>query len=708
MAARAAVRDVGRVLDVDYDKTDKIAKAIHGGMIAEALEESNDLAQMYQEDEEVEEILDYAARLEGLPRHASTHAAGVVITKEELTEYTPLYQNGGEVTTQYAMDDLEDLGLLKMDFLGLRNLTVIDKTLDLIGETKQVDLELDEIGFGDEEVFELLSSGYTLGVFQLESDGIRRLITKLEPEELEDIIALLALYRPGPLGSGMVDDYIARRHGEEEIEYPHPDLKEILEPTYGVILYQEQIMQLVQEIAGFSLGQADILRRGIGKKKEKIMKEQRKKFIEGTIENGYTRELAEELFELIEYFGGYGFNKAHSAAYAYISYYTAYLKSHYPVEFMAALLSSQMGNSDKVADYINEARRMGIEVLGPDVNQSRVEFRVEGEKIRFGLEAVKNVGEKAIEEIISTREEERFSDLRDFCERVDLGQVNQRVVESLIKAGAFSSFTAYRSQLLEVLEEVFSQAQSSQRKRGKGQTSFADLVEDDEQFGAQEIELPNIDEFKEQKLLSLEKEMLGLYFSGHPLDSSLEQIKEERTTAIEDLTKNTNQVIVGGIIISCREITTKNHREMAFLSLEDESDEIEVIAFPDTYAETKDLIAEDNLILVKGRSNEEGKIIAKQVVDLKEDETVVQKQEESAQKVSEKDDKIHLQLSDFNLESLKHLQRILGDYSGTTPVYLHLVIKGHRISIRLDEKYNLDPNSELKEKLEELDCQYSF
>ena len=264
MAARAAVRDVGRVLDVDYDKTDKIAKSIPGGTIAEALEESDELKEMYQQDDEVQEVLDYSARLEGLPRHASTHAAGVVITKEELTEYTPLYQNGGEVTTQYAMDDLENLGLLKMDFLGLRNLTVIDKTLDLVAETQQVDLEVDEIEFQDEEVFELLSSGHTLGVFQLESDGIRRLITKLQPEELEDVIALLALYRPGPLGSGMVDDYIARRHGEQEIEYPHPDLKEILEPTYGVILYQEQIMQLVQEIAGYSLGQADILRRAIG------------------------------------------------------------------------------------------------------------------------------------------------------------------------------------------------------------------------------------------------------------------------------------------------------------------------------------------------------------------------------------------------------------------------------------------------------------
>ncbi|MGM0370099.1 MAG: DNA polymerase III subunit alpha, partial [Bacillota bacterium] len=284
MAARAAVRDVGRVLDIDYDKTDKVAKAIPGGTITEALEESDDLAKMYQQDKEVEELLDYSVRLEGLPRHASTHAAGVVITKEELTEYTPLYQNGGEVTTQYPMGDLESLGLLKMDFLGLRNLTVIDKTLDLVEETKDLNLELDEIPFDDRAVFELLSSGHSLGVFQLESDGIRRLITKLKPEELEDVIALLALYRPGPLGSGMVDDYIARRHGKQEVEYPHPDLKEILEPTYGVILYQEQVMQIVQEIAGYSLGEADILRRIMGKKKAELMEKHRQIFIEGNEE----------------------------------------------------------------------------------------------------------------------------------------------------------------------------------------------------------------------------------------------------------------------------------------------------------------------------------------------------------------------------------------------------------------------------------------
>jgi DNA polymerase-3 subunit alpha len=715
MAARAAVRDVGRVLDIDYDKTDKVAKAIPGGTITEALEESDDLAKMYQQDKEVEELLDYSVRLEGLPRHASTHAAGVVITEEELTEYTPLYQNGGEVTTQYPMGDLESLGLLKMDFLGLRNLTVIDKTLDLVEETKDLNLDLDEIPFDDRAVFELLSSGHSLGVFQLESDGIRRLMTKLKPEELEDVIALLALYRPGPLGSGMVDDYIARRHGEQEVEYPHPDLKEILEPTYGVILYQEQVMQIVQEIAGYSLGEADILRRIMGKKKAKLMEKHRQIFIEGNEEipgaanNGYSRELGEELFELIEHFSGYGFNKAHSAAYAYVSYYTAYLKAHHPVEFMAALLSTQMGNSDKVADYINEARRMGITVLGPDVNHSRVQFTVEDGQIRFGLEAVKNVGQKAIEEIIASRVNEPFTDLRDFCQRVDVGQVNQRVVESLIKAGAFSSFSAHRSQLLEILPQLFSQVQSSQRKRGKGQTSFADLVDDEEEFGSEKIELPAIDEFSQQKLLGLEKEILGLYFSGHPLDNALEDIKNNRTVTIADLSTNQSDVIVGGIIVSSKEIITKNHREMAFLTIEDETDEIEVIVFPDVYSEAKEIISGDNVVLVEGRVDDEAKLIAAKVQDVHSmsGEKSKDKQLDSTVKQN-KSEVIHLQVEEATPDKLKVLKRDLRNHSGARRVYLHLIIKDRRVSIKLAEDYNLAESSHLKKILDELGVKYSF
>ncbi|MGM0501696.1 MAG: OB-fold nucleic acid binding domain-containing protein, partial [Bacillota bacterium] len=391
-------------------------------------------------------------------------------------------------------------------------------------------------------------------------------------------------------------------------------------------------------------------------------------------------------------------------------YYTAYLKEHYPVEFMAALLSSQMGNSDKVADYINEARRMGIEVLGPDVNSSRVQFTVEDGKIRFGLEAVKNVGQKAIEEIITTRENELFSDLQDFCDRVDVGQVNQRVVESLIKAGAFSDFSAYRSQLLEVLPTVFSQAQSSQRKRGKGQTSFADFLDDQEEFMSKKVKLPPIDEFSTPQLLSLEKEMLGLYFSGHPLDNALAEIKANRTTAIEELSANTSNVIVGGIIVSCKEIITKNQREMAFLSIEDETAEIEGIIFPDIYQESASLIKEDNVVLIKGKVNEEQKLIAAEVVDA-EAGLSEQNNKKKSDKIEEKTSKqsvIHLQLKDGNQEQLNSLKDLLTEHPGDNRVYLHLIIKGQRVSIKLDQNYNLAKADELKEKLDQLGVKYSF
>ena len=395
-----------------------------------------------------------------------------------------------------------------------------------------------------------------------------------------------------------------------------------------------------------------------------------------------------------------------------MSYYTAYLKEYYPVEFMAALLSSQMGNSDKVADYINEARRMGIEVLGPNVNHSRVQFTVEDGQIRFGLEAVKNVGQKAIEEIIASRREEPFSDLRDFCDRVDVGKVNQRVVESLIKAGAFSDFAAHRSQLLEVLPQIFSQAQSSQRKRGKGQTSFADFLEDEDQFMSSKVKLPDIGEFSPQKLLSLEKEMLGLYFSGHPLDNALEKIKSKRTTTINELTANTQDVVVGGIIISCKEIITKNQREMAFLSLEDESAEVEAIVFPDVYSEAKDLIAEDEVVLIKGKINEEAKLIANQVSDLSPDSVSNKNQsKDTKSQVSTKAKQqqvIHLQVEEATSEKLKSLKEILTDYSGENRVYLHLIIEGQRVSLKLDQNYNLAKSNELKEKLDQLDIKYSF
>jgi DNA polymerase-3 subunit alpha len=710
MAAKGAIRDVSRALGVSYDKGDKVAKAIPNSLgitIDKALNESEELRNLYHKDYQVKEVIDYSKKIEGLTRHASTHAAGVIITKDDITNYTPLYQSKGEVTTQYPMGDLEALGLLKMDFLGLRTLTVINKTLALIKETQGVELELSEIPFDDKRVFKMLSTGDSLGIFQLESDGMRRLIAKLEPEEIEDIIALLALYRPGPLGSGMVDDYIARRHGREEIEYPHEDLREILEPTYGVILYQEQVMQIAQKIAGYSLGEADLLRRAMGKKKPEEMKKHYEIFIngnetvEGAINRGYSQELAEELFELIEYFSGYGFNKAHSTAYAYISYQTAYFKTHYPVEFMAALMSSVIGNSDKIAEYISELEAMGIDILPPDVNYSRIDFTVEGGKIRFGLAGIKNVGSKAIEAIIEAREEKRFEDLKDFCERVNLSRVNHRVIESLIKAGAFDSLDLYRSQLLEILEDVFTQAQQVQKQKSNGQTSFLDIFNEDE-FMDDRIDIPKIDEFDSRRLLALEKEMLGFYLTGHPIKDYLPKIKAKRTLDSRKSGKFKEKVILGGLITANREILTRNHKKMSFMTLEDEFGEIEVIVFPNVYENYQEYILEDDVILVEGKLNEEGKIIASRLADIEEDFL------QENQNNSTKKEVLHIQLETLDEDILEKLKDILSRHKGDSKVYLHLLIEGKRVIVKLSSVYKAKINQRLEKDLGQLEVRYSI
>ncbi len=710
MAAKGATRDIARVLGASYDKGDKIAKAIPNSLgitLDKALEESSALQQLYQQDLQSKEIIDYSRQIEGLPRHASTHAAGVIITKEEITNYTPLYMSKGEVTTQYPMADLEALGLLKMDFLGLRTLTVIDKSLKLIKENQGVEIDLKQLSFNAPKVFEMLSSGDSLGVFQLESGGMRRLIQKLKPEEIEDVIALLALYRPGPLGSGMVDDFIARRHGEEEISYPHQDLEEILQPTYGVILYQEQVMQIAQQIAGYSLGEADILRRAMGKKKVEVMKKHRDIFVKGSenitgaINNGYSQELAEELFELIEYFSGYGFNKAHSTAYAYVSYQTAYLKAHYPLEFMAALISSIIGNSDKVGEYINELDRMGIELLVPDINYSQTIFTVENDNIRFGLAGIKNVGAKAITAIVEARKNEKFKELNDFCEKVDLTKVNQRVIESLIKAGAFDSLGYHRSQLLQVLPQVYTQAQQVQKQKSNGQTSFFDILEDD-QFIATKIEMPEINEFDSKRLLSLEKDILGFYLTGHPLEDALDQIKSLRDVNTSDLEANREKIILGGLITANREIVTKNNRQMTFLTIEDEISEAEVIVFPNIYDKYQEYILEDQIVIISGKVNQEGKLIASKIIDLDN------YQQKSSENKSIVEKNVHLQLIHTDEELLAKLKDILLTFQGNNRVYLHLIIKSNRIIIKLNDDYNVVMNDQLKIKLRDLEIDYAI
>ncbi|HNR65961.1 MAG TPA: DNA polymerase III subunit alpha, partial [Atribacterota bacterium] len=475
MAARAVIRDVGRALGIPYGQVDKIAKLIPFEpkmTIEKALQIEPELKNRMENDAIIKKMIEISSKLEGLSRHASTHAAGVVLSRESLTDFVPLQLTSeGEISTQYVAEDLESLGLLKMDFLGLRTLSVINNTIKIIKKTRDVTIDIDRIPLDDEQVYQLLARGECCGLFQLESSGMTDLVKRMEPKNIEDITALLALFRPGPLGSGMIDDFINRKKGKVEIQYLHPKLEPILKDTYGVIVYQEQVMQIASQLAGYSLGQADILRKAMGKKIKEVMDKQQKQFIEGALKNGIDKKTADDIYDLIAYFAGYGFNKSHSVSYAFLSYQTAYLKAHYPVEYMAALLTSIMQFTDKVVKYIKECQNMGLKILPPDINESLIDFTVVDRKtIRFGLAAVKNVGRAAVENIIMERKKNGpFSSLIDFCHRVDLKTMNRRVMESLIKCGAFDSLKTSRAQLLSILEKSIQIAQDRQREKRNGQ-----------------------------------------------------------------------------------------------------------------------------------------------------------------------------------------------------------------------------------------------
>ena len=605
MAAKGAVRDVGRVLGFPYGEVDRIAKLIShtaGSTLEEIVRNTPPLLALVQEDERIGRLIEIAKAVEGFPRHASIHAAGVVITPEPLTEYVPLARaSEGEATTQFPMEDLEALGLLKMDFLGLRTLTVLSDTLRLVRESTGKDYTLATIPPGDAKAYQLLCSGQTQGIFQLESGGMRRLLVQLAPERLEDLTSLVALYRPGPLGSGMVEDFIKARHGEIPVTYLHPLLEEILKPTYGIILYQEQVMQICHRLGGFTLGEADLVRRAMGKKKPEVLAAMRDKFVTGAAARGIPQKTAEEIFNLMEYFAGYGFNKSHSAAYALIAYWTAFLKANYPQAFMAALLISVMGNSDKVRVYIEECRRLGIPVYPPDVNYSKERFTVEGDGIRVGLLAVKNLGSGAIQAILSAREKAPFASLADFCHRVDLGTVNKRAVESLIRAGAFASTGRTRRGMLAELEEAFEAAHSYAARQAGGQLSLFDLgttlsAPPGRNQAAEE-------EFSQAALLNMEKEYLGVYLSGHPLDPWREKMAKNRIPPLAEILEEekADEVIVGGVVSGWRRLTTKSGKTMATFTLEDLSGAVEVLVFPQLYEKVALEADNDRVVLVKGR-----------------------------------------------------------------------------------------------------------
>lgn len=695
MAARGSVRDVGRVQKFPLVEVDRIAKMIPfvpDITIEKGLELNKELKKLYESDDKVKSLLDTARKIEGLSRHASVHAAGVVIADKPLNEYVPLQKlDENVIVTQYQMTDLEKIGLLKMDFLGLRNLTMIAHAVEILKKTREIDLDINAIPFDDQKTFSLLRSGETVGIFQLESRGMRGLIKDLQPDNFGEIVALLALYRPGPLESGMVEDYVKRKHKKVEVRYDLPELQPILHETYGVILYQEQVMEIASSIAGFSMGQADVLRSAMGKKKKKEMAEQKERFIEGAVKKGTSRHKAAELFNLCDKFAGYGFNKSHSTSYAIISYQTAYLKANYPIEFMAALLTSVMGNTDKVTAYIAECQRMKIKILPPDVNQSFRTFTVVPEGVRFGLTAVKNVGEGAIDSIIAARKNAGpFTSLLDFSSRIDSRLCNKKVIESLIKAGAFDSLGKNRAQLLAVYEKTLGRASQEQKERASGQVFLFDLQP--EAVGPAPVqEEPETPEFTPQELLKMEKELLGLYISHHPLEHLKDSLAGQVKMSVADAQEKYegDQVALGGLLSSPRKINTRKGDLMLLANLEDLTGSIPLVVFPKAYAKYSQLLFEDAVLIVKGRLNrdartEELNVVAESVEPLSE-----------MQKVRS----LHVEVVDVkDPKVLERLKEILLFYKGPDPVIIYYDGK----KIAASSKYRVDINTDLVSQIEEL------
>lgn len=693
MAARAVVRDVGRAMDLSFAETDRIAKLIPEELkmtIDKALEQEPRLNELMEEDPRVEKLIRIARKLEGLSRHASTHAAGVVIAKEDLVNYVPLQGNDQEgLTTQLPMTTLEELGLLKMDFLGLRTLTILKNAMDMIKINRGVEIELNRIPLDDKATFDLLCSANTMAVFQLESDGMRKVLSDLQPTVFEDIIALVALYRPGPMEQ--IPNFIASKHGQIPVSYPHPKLEEVLKETYGVMIYQEQIMMAASTLAGFSLGQADLLRRAIGKKKLEVMKEQRKTFVAGCIENGLERKQAEDIYDLIVKFADYGFNKSHSAAYGLVAYYTAYFKANYTIEFMAANLGAVMANTEKVALYIDHCRRLGIQVLPPDINESGVDFTVVGDKIRFGLGAVKNLGTAAVEELLAEREHGPFTSLADFCNRMN-GRCNKRMLENMIKGGCMDSLPGHRAQKLAAMDNLIATAARLYKQKISGQMDIFDILGEPEP----EAELPLLAPFPRKELLKGEKEALGMYLTGHPLEDYVELLDSLNVASIPALEEmeEGKEVTVAGMAAACRTIITRNGKHMAFLTLEDQFTTLEVIIFEEVLTQSRELLAGEAPLLVTGRlefaTQGEPKMRAETIAKLE---------------VPNSSHKLYLKIEgDTDSDCINRVLYVLDQYPGDVPVYMFFAATK---ALRLMDKFPVNPDRRLLVQLEDMlgkDC----
>ena len=730
LKARGVIRDIARAMEIPFAEADKLAKLVPEPVqgksppVREAIENTPELKQLYAESPMHRELLDIAAALEGLNRHAGMHAAGVVIAEKPVWEYVPCFRGqNDEIVTQFAMKEVEKAGLVKFDFLGLKTLTVIQTAVRLINEQRAAvgDSVFDEsaIPKNDPEVFKMISRGDTTGVFQLESSGFREILKKLKPDCLEDIVAAVALYRPGPLEGGMVDDFIDRKHGRKKVEYPHPWLEQVLADTYGVIVYQEQVMQIAQILAGYSLGRADLLRRAMGKKNKEIMDKEKAGFVDGATAKGVDPKISDAIFELIAFFAGYGFNRSHSAAYGWITYQTAYLKHHYPHEFMAGLMSCDADNVDNIVKFIAEARAMGLIVERPDVDESAADFTVTpregaqgGKVIRFGLGAVKGVGASAVEAVLEARKEAGgFNSVFDFCRRVDTQRCNRRVIEALVKSGAFdgacSAGGLHRAKLLGALDAALEQGASEQRDRKSGQTSLFGLMDAAAPAGGPKATpaetYPTVEPWQAKQLLAFEKEALGFYISGHPLDRYRSDLSRYATATTSDFAegrKGAGEASVGGIVAQYREMITKKGDKMARFVLEDQAGMIEVVCFPKTFEKVRHHLVSDEPILCTGKVQNEGtaeqaewKILLENAVPIAE---------LRAQKTSRVD--IHLNADSVTREQIAELKTILmaAPRGGCQATVRLAIPQRSETVIALGDRWMVSPSDELLGRLERI------
>ncbi len=695
MAARAVLRDVGRALGFSYGEVDRLAKIISqepGVSLEDEVSSNSEIKHIIENDEKIKNLFDISLKLEGLTRHSSTHAAGLVITERPVYEYAPLFRGPkGELATQYEMDGVAKIGLLKVDILGLKTLSVIEDTLELLKERRGI--EIKEFPLNDRKTYHLLSIGDSLGIFQLESKGMRELLKDSQPEIFEDIIAILALYRPGPMKSGMVKEYINRKRDPSKIVYDHPLLEPILKTTYGIILYQEQVMEIAHRFAGFTMGEADELRKAMGKKIESVMEQNREKFIEGAHKKGVDKRTAEKIFEQIVKFAGYGFNKSHSTGYALLSYQTAFLKANYPLEFMNSLLNSEIGDFDKIAEYIDECERMKIWILPPDVCESHERFQLFSNDIIFGLSAVKNVGSGAIKSIIEAREKGAFKSLSDFCERVNLRTVNKKVIESLIKAGSFDYLETPRSQLFAMVDEAIGYGSKVQKRVEEG---HVDIFGSDFSGGIISLDtkvLASLPEWSETRLLSYEKEMLGVYLTGHPLQRYISIMKMFSNVSVSELDERIKEgaiVSVGGILTELKRTNTKKGERMGWGEIEDLTGRVKVLFYPRTYEEFSSLIRKSSIIFVKGRleKRDSAMIIADEVANLN---TAKDKF------LSNVEIDVKLPLQEEKLQKLKEL---FIKNKGNCPLYLNLIAEGGNKKVKMKANgYTVNPDVEFIENL---------